>query len=999
MKYPAIILILFSFHVIAFSQQPAFRKYGLNDGIPNLNNLSLGYTGDSLYFSIFPGLMYYFDGKEFTQTYFPESPCGFNKIIKLKSGDLFICASRLLYRDKKNNWHKIRKIKKINVINKTLYGVVPDTIFIYDEKTFEWKFHKKYSSNIDIAKTRLEVYYNNIEKPGLLENNKYLYDIEKDKLINKAYNLKYSGLAYDYPIFLNVNNDYIKWGFCDDLIQLPFINRNNFNIFPFLLDNETESPFSFVIENRNDKYFYTLDSTCNLNYAGSLNITNFQIVKIRQDMIFVSSLNGFYKINPFITYYTTENSGIGKNIYSIVEHNGKIWTGGYGSGFSLQNATKFIPAKKYLNYENPGLKILPGGFKKSDNESWFFKESAPSIVILKDNKLKSYQTFLNGEKKYVTGYYIDTLDSGKLAFGLSKYGLGLLDSIVNNNIYLHNISGSKGMMLKNVLTFDQDKANRVWMSMVSRGISVYDIEKDTAITYRFTQKNKLSFGAFSMLIDDYDQLWLGTIKGLYMVSNISEFDIFNDDIFKKAIHIILPNNDNDVVLAMKQTGKYIVVGNNSGLSFIPHNSYPNGLEKIEIHQLLYKEDINGAGTDQNAMFYDGKKWLWVSVQNGVLKVDINNIKLDTTSVEIELVEVKNGNTALSSYNGIITIDPVKRNLFLKFKPKDNPSFLNNIYYNYLLTNNKNDTIAYQLRKNNNTLIIDYLNPGKYNLSIEAYKNGVIKDKLLLKIIVPYTFMENPWTKPLIIILFLLAISGFIYYRKEQIKKNAIKEISLSKLENEKEKLNVQAIISSFNPHFINNSLHWVQSRYYKDKDLTVMIGRLSQNIAYIFNKTKKGIPYHKLKEELILVENYIAIQKLRFNNSFEYFSNIDINKFANINVIVMQIQIHVENAIEHGLRNRAESKFVKIDLSEDDLYYYISIIDDGTGRKRAKQIGSQGSQSGVQMLDELYSIFNANSRNQYKIKSKYYDDIFIKNNEYFGTKVVISIPKGFVFDL
>ena len=275
------------------------------------------------------------------------------------------------------------------------------------------------------------------------------------------------------------------------------------------------------------------------------------------------------------------------------------------------------------------------------------------------------------------------------------------------------------------------------------------------------------------------------------------------------------------------------------------------------------------------------------------------------------------------------------------------------------------------------------------------------DKASIKIEVPYAFSENPWTWFVLSIILLSSLSAFLYYRKEKIQEISIKEIAVSKLKNEKTMLHVQSILSAFNPHFINNSLHWVQSRNFKDPQITKMIGRLSANINYIFGKARNGQAMHSLKDELELVENYIIIQKLRFSNRFEYIGpdKKDIDKYKDVQVILMQIQIHVENAIEHGLRNRKNSTYVKVEISDDEIYYIISITDDGVGRKFSKKLKSRGNQSGIKMLREIYSIFNKNPKNKYHITGYYEDDIFQKDNIKFGTRVIIKIPKNFIYDI
>jgi sensor histidine kinase YesM len=244
-------------------------------------------------------------------------------------------------------------------------------------------------------------------------------------------------------------------------------------------------------------------------------------------------------------------------------------------------------------------------------------------------------------------------------------------------------------------------------------------------------------------------------------------------------------------------------------------------------------------------------------------------------------------------------------------------------------------------------------------------------------------------------LSFVLISLFLWYKTLQDRKKIFlqKELDLSSLQQEKNAAQLKAIISSFNPHFINNSLHWAQSRYQEDSTMVSVIGRLSENIEHIFMKTKNGQASHTLREELRLVENYILIQKVRFNNSFEYIPPNDeiAAQFADIEIPLMQLQIHVENAIEHGLRNRVASTFVKVECKDDGDYLYFIISDDGIGRPIAEKINSQGTQSGVEMLNNVHKIFNL--RNEYHIK-QWYEDDYIGDH---GTRLHIKIPKQYKY--
>ncbi len=998
----------------AYSQEPAYKKYRPNKEMPNTYYFYLGYTNNRLFVCTDEVKLYNYNGIVFKEVEGPSSKYVYTEIKFLKKGYFTRnTMNHYWYKPLNGKWETIKTPKSNIIYQDTLFGFTADSFSFFNENTLKWQFIKTYKDKSISITTHHPVLYvdQNNNKIIAMRDRKYinnLYFVNDDSLfIDRSY-MKNQGLIEGAEVLFNEYTGDIVWDYNHKYFKYKIISKESkisIEKSPFRFKQIFDNPKSFIssgiIEQQNSLNFITFDSILGINYRGNLNIPRANYQKINENLYFVGSFEGMFKVNPNITFYTPHNSGINKNVRSIIHHGGTIWTGGYGSGFRRLDSVGFqIDSINYqTGYNN---NILNGGFAKTDNEAYFFHEGDSTMFILKNNLIDKYKVVVNGKESVVRGFYIDTLNDGRIAFALQNENFGILDSIIDDRVFVTSISDKYGIKHGDMWSFDQDSQDRIWLSRFTAGIAVYDLKKDTLITFYYSLENKESFGVISMYIDEFDQLWLGTNKGLYLLPHVSDFDIYSNDIFKKAKYIELPNCDKSTISSIEGAGKYIVAGNRTGLSFLQKKIYVKDNEVIKepIIQLIYGEDINGSGTEQNCMYYDNERYLWVSSLEGVLKVDMWAINTDTTSVIIGFDYVKNADNLLNISGDEIEINSVKRNIHIKFSPRTNPSFLNNIYYDYILTNSNKDTILYQYRSNNNDLRIDYLNPDNYSLKVNAYKNGLLRDSAILKIDVPYTFGENPIIWFLSSSLLLISLAGFFYFRKEKTKQLSQKELDLAKAENEKTKLKVKAIISTFNPHFINNSLHWVQSRYYRDPEMTKLVGRLSENIDYIFKKTKTGLAVHTLREELNLVRNYITIQQIRFGeDSFEYIEpDMDsINKYGDTELIVLQIQIHVENAVEHGIRNRVNSSFVKVELSEDKHSVIIEITDDGVGRAAAKKLLSRGNQTGVKMLNELYKVYNRLDLNMHKIESKYIDDIFNDGNSSYGTKVIIKVPKKFIF--
>jgi len=89
MKYFLVAMLYFFLMPDTFSQQPAFHKFSLESGLPELREVFSRYVDDTIYVSFMDGEFFYFDGDKFKKTVYPNSKYYFKDIHRLKNG-LFI---------------------------------------------------------------------------------------------------------------------------------------------------------------------------------------------------------------------------------------------------------------------------------------------------------------------------------------------------------------------------------------------------------------------------------------------------------------------------------------------------------------------------------------------------------------------------------------------------------------------------------------------------------------------------------------------------------------------------------------------------------------------------------------------------------------------------------------------------------------------------------------------------------------------------------------------
>lgn len=226
------------------------------------------------------------------------------------------------------------------------------------------------------------------------------------------------------------------------------------------------------------------------------------------------------------------------------------------------------------------------------------------------------------------------------------------------------------------------------------------------------------------------------------------------------------------------------------------------------------------------------------------------------------------------------------------------------------------------------------------------KEKELKDELIRK--------KNVFNYSLIAALILLTGLIFIIFR------------TLKKVQTKNKKIALQSLRREMNPHFIFNSLNSVNHFIATNNELEAnqYLTKFSKLMRGVMeNSTEDFIPF---QQELDLLQNYLALEKTRFADKFDYEIEVDENlNLQSQQVPGMLIQPFLENAIWHGLRYRTEKGFLKLGFEKNDQYLTITIEDNGIGIEESKKQktqhqktregrGMKNTLERVQLLNDLY---------------------------------------------
>lgn len=188
-----------------------------------------------------------------------------------------------------------------------------------------------------------------------------------------------------------------------------------------------------------------------------------------------------------------------------------------------------------------------------------------------------------------------------------------------------------------------------------------------------------------------------------------------------------------------------------------------------------------------------------------------------------------------------------------------------------------------------------------------------------------------------------------------------------------------------NPHFLYNALSSISvlAMGNGDKAASRAILYLSDFYRITLSKGKQDIT---IREELNLLESYLKIQRMRFDDSIEVEYELD-ESLLDVHVVKLTLQPIVENAIHHGRDDDSEVFHILIRLFEEQEKTVFEVIDDGCGMDPEKLMDLQNS---MNHSEGGYGLRNVNIRIKLQYGPQY--GVYIESERGFGTKIRIEFP-------
>lgn len=213
------------------------------------------------------------------------------------------------------------------------------------------------------------------------------------------------------------------------------------------------------------------------------------------------------------------------------------------------------------------------------------------------------------------------------------------------------------------------------------------------------------------------------------------------------------------------------------------------------------------------------------------------------------------------------------------------------------------------------------------------------------------------------------------------------KIQLSERKYKLENMELIALQSQINPHFLYNTLHTIYWEVIKVSGSSSKPIKMIENLSDILDYSLAA-PCNKIsiEDEIRYTKTYLDIQMTRYTDKFDVIWTYKEN-VKPIPTIKLLIQPLVENSIYHGIKNKEGHGKIKIKLSIKNDFLMLTIIDNGIGinNEKLKDIKNKLDLDGDH--SNHIGLFNTNKR----LKLTYGNDYGIHINSKLGLGSIIYI--------
>ncbi len=749
--------------------------------------------------------------------------------------------------------------------------------------------------------------------------------------------------------------------------------------------------------------FYTGQFLVKISQNGNYSLKKFvneilDVKEVNDKKILVATLqNGLYVVNK--DGDVSENYFQGLSVTGLEEdYEGGLWVSTTQSGLFYLNSLQI----KHVSEKHV---IIEKKFLCLDLDSkpaiWVGGESGSALYFEVNKGLHYYEFPIIS----INGIYSRLIPNAILICA------GTLVTPGTYKLLLRKDHGKKFVLMNGISDIISRKGEI--FGGTSNGVTELNLTKKIA-----KLQNKNPFRVMDLFLDSKGNILIGNLFGLW---SFSDGNLHPYDSTKKILssRITAIDEYEKQGLCLGTRGKGFLFLTKDSLYQIDAS---NGLASNNIRKIFIDENIIWLATNRglsrlemqslNPFKYSIKN---ISVQDGLLSNEVNDIK----RLDSNIIVATNGGISFFRRDLFLVNKQISLSLYITgTKINGLDTTVNNQYY--LKYRDRNLSISFVALSFRESSGIQYryrllgidsswinisgreiqLNPVPYGqniIQIQARRQGeewVSQNSIKISIYRMLPFWRTIW---FVIICFLIAVFLMLLFFLSRTRRIKQKESEKTTLNKKLAEMELKALRAQMNPHFIFNVLNSIQ--YYimhnENEAAQHYMSKFAKLVRLTLDNSRST--FISLEDELSLLRLYIELEKIRFEDKFDY--QISISDAVNIGTIKipnMLLQPYVENSIKHGFKEKGEKYFLDISISKQNSKIVCVIEDNGIGRENAAIISGakkeMHSSTGTLIIKDKIEAIKLYYN--YELSSETLD-IKDDNGNAVGTKVILTFDDNF----
>lgn len=673
----------------------------------------------------------------------------------------------------------------------------------------------------------------------------------------------------------------------------------------------SEKGYGFLNFNNLETKKYSYKDELNIDSLkhGRMYLVNDQIQLSGDNVVVLFDKN----LKPKKTVHIPKNF---KSHFSFIDRENTVWIASFTNGVYKFPSHQSLIKKELDEFKINDIKKIHDKIIALVNGKGFYKF---------DELTKSFTPFIASESFLYDAIYLKEVKSSYF--------------ITNQYIHVFRDGKSKSIPSSNNFTDDIARSltyhNGYIYGHQTAGMSKIDADNTSVLEYydinnlrcEITFKNRLITGA---------------TNGLYELTS-DKFERINSLAhFKKPITDLLKINENTILVTTAGYGSYttdlktirLIEGSDflksSNPCYIDNHLYlptNQGIYHYEyINQFFELKNIwnntNGLPTNKiNGVEKVGDKLL-LATNQGIIHFPLD-YKSEQSLLDLYIeTAVYNNHNLMYNKNTIYSSHSELQVVVKNIDYRNNQDFS----YEFRLLPSQTNWV----RSNSPNLTFSELTHREYTLEIR--QDSLFK---CFEFNIKPRWYQTSW----FYILSIFVLIATVVILTKTISKSSEKKKTQELLQSKKlSELQLKALRSQMNPHFVFNSLNAIQY-YINENDFETSdtyLVKFSRLVREFFELSKEQ--YITVKREISLLKNYLDLECFRFKGKLTYEFEIDPTLDLKDKLPSMLLQPIVENAVNHGIFNKKTNGKVALHfkrISENELV--IIITDDGIGYIQKKE--------------------------------------------------------------